>query len=43
VEPWTVPHDEKAASASSGLAPFFPASKSQAGMTWQLVLELSLL
>ncbi len=31
MEPWIVPQVEKAASASSGLAPFFPASRSQAG------------
>ncbi len=43
VGPWTVPQEEKAARASSMLPPFLPASKSQAGTTVQLMLELSLL
>jgi hypothetical protein len=41
LEPCTAPHIEKAERASSGEAFFLPVSKSQAGRTEQLALELS--
>jgi hypothetical protein len=42
VEPWTAPHEAKAARASSGLVLLLPERRSQAGMTVQLPLPPSL-